>query len=300
MKLYNHLNDFYKEKFGERVLKIPLDAGFTCPNRDGSKSVGGCIFCSSRGSGDRLQNTSIKEQVTSFLDSFKGLKANKFIAYFQNFSNTYADLSILKKKYDEALIDSRIIGLDIATRSDCIDEDICKLLSEYKKKYFVQIELGLQTSNENTKLFINQKNTNIDFINAIKLLRKYDIDVIVHIMVGLPNETHEDIENTIKFLNKIDYQGLKIHSTYIEEGTKIFNLYKENKYIPISYEYYMDELVYIISHINPNVIIHRITGDPYIKTFVSPEWMMHKKKVLNNIEKLLKERELYQGKEFSL
>ncbi len=291
---YNHLNDFYKKKFNERVLKIPLDGGFSCPNRDGSKGVNGCLFCSSRGSGDRLKPLPIKEQVEYWL-SFKKDKANKFIVYFQNYSNTYKSVSELKTIYDSALIDERIVGIDIATRCDCIDEEICKLLATYKNKYYVQVELGLQSASDKTKKEMNQGYTNSNFIESLKLLNKYGIDTVVHIMVGLPNESHKDIVDTVKFLNKLNYQGIKIHSTFIEKDTGLYELYKLGKYNPITYEEYMEELIYIITHINPNIIIHRVTGDPFLKTFEAPEWMIHKKNVLNNIEKMLKDRNLYQG-----
>lgn len=292
---YNHLNDYYKKIFGERTLKIAVDGGFTCPNRDGSKGIGGCIFCSSRGSGDRLASSSVKEQVEAYFSSFKAKKANKFIVYFQNYTNTYKSVDELKQIYDSALIDERIIGLDIATRSDCLDEEKVKLLASYQDKLYVQVELGFQTSNDKTKEFCNQKTTNDDFIKTVSLLNKYNIPVVVHIMVGLPNESHQEIEKTVQFLNKINYQGIKIHSTFIEKDTGLYELYKQTKYSPISYEEYMEELVYIITHINKDVVVHRITGDPYLPNFVAPEWMSHKKKVINHIESILEERDLYQG-----
>lgn len=295
-KAYNHLNDFYKKIFGERVLKIPLDGGFTCPNRDGKKSTGGCIFCSARGSGDRLSKISIEQQVQYFFNSFKAEKANKFIAYFQNYSNTYGSIKELKMKFDSALIDKRIVGLDIATRCDCIDDEICKLLASYKKEnYYVQVELGLQSSNEKTHQKTNQLITNEEFIKAVELLNKYDIPIIIHLMVGLPDENHDDIINSINFINRLNYQGIKIHSTYIEENTVLNSMYQKGEYKPLTYEEYMDELAYILTHINPTVIVHRITGDPFKNTFVAPEWTMHKKNVLNNIDKLLISKNEYQG-----
>lgn len=298
-KLYNHLNDYYKEIFHERVLKIPLDGGFTCPNRDGKKGFGGCIFCSERGSGDRLKNVSIKEQIENFFSSFKADKANKFIAYFQNYTNTYKDVNELKSIYDSALIDNRIVGLDIATRCDCLDEEKVALIASYKDRYYVQVELGLQSSNEDSHKSNNQNITNDEFIKAVALLNKYQINTVIHIMVGLPNETHRDIANTVDFLNKLNYQGLKIHSTYVESGTTLHELYKLNKFTPISYEDYMEEVIYILTHISKDVIIHRLTGDPYVKTFVAPEWMMHKKNVLNKLESIMEDRGLYQGIDFS-
>lgn len=297
-KRYNHLNDYYKKVFGERVLKIPLDGGFSCPNRDGTKGSGGCIFCSARGSGDRLSMMPVEEQVKSYFSSFKAQKARKFIVFFQNFTNTHKPVDELKAIYDSALIHPRIVGIAIATRCDCLDEEKVKLIASYKEKYYVQVELGLQTANDENHRAINQNITNEEFINAVRLLNKYGINVVIHIMVGLPNENHDDIVETIKFLNSLNYQGLKIHSTYIEKDTVLEYLYQKGLYEPISYEYYMNELMYIISNINKDIVIHRITGDPYRKTFVAPEWTLHKKLVLNHIEELMEENDTFQGKDF--
>ena len=296
---YNHLNTYLKNKFGERTLKICIDGGFTCPNRDGKKGYGGCIFCGERGSGEHLKKIDISAQVKNHLESYRGKRANKFIAYFQNFTNTYDSIENLKKKYDLAFVSNKIVGLQIATRPDCINEDILILLSEYAKKYYVCVELGLQTSNDNTGNLINRCYTSQDFTKAVSLLNKYNIDVIAHIMVGLPNETFEDLKNTISFLNKHNIQGIKIHSTYIISNTKLEGLYLNNNYKPISLEYYLNSLTYIITHINPNIIIHRISGDAPKDLLIAPKWNAHKKLVLNGIEKILKENNLYQGMYFN-
>ena len=300
MKTYNHLNEYYKEKFNERTLKICIDASFTCPNRDGKKGKGGCIFCSSSGSGDLLYSSlSIQDQVKNFLISYKGKRANKFIVYFQNFTNTYAPIRELKRKYDEALCDERIVGIDISTRPDAIDEEVCKLLASYKDRYYVAVELGLQTSNEITHHFINQNITNDEFIKAVNLLNKFQIDVIIHIMVGLPQETHQDIINTVKFLNSINYQGLKIHSTYVLKNTILGNMFESGKYVPLSFEEYIDEVIYILLHINENVIIHRITGDPPKDNLLAPSWTTHKKRVLNLVENIFIKNNYKQGMYFN-
>ncbi len=296
---YNHLNTYLKNKFGGRTLKICIDGGFTCPNRDGKKGYGGCIFCGERGSGEHLKKIDISAQVKNHLESYRGKRANKFIAYFQNFTNTYDSIENLKKKYDLAFVSNKIVGLQIATRPDCINEDILILLSEYAKKYYVCVELGLQTSNDNTGNLINRCYTSQDFTKAVSLLNKYNIDVIAHIMVGLPNETFEDLKNTISFLNKHNIQGIKIHSTYIISNTKLEGLYLNNNYKPISLEYYLNSLTYIITHINPNIIIHRISGDAPKDLLIAPKWNAHKKLVLNGIEKILKENNLYQGMYFN-
>ena len=294
---YNKLNRFLKNKFGEKVLKICIDGGFTCPNRDGKKSTYGCIFCSEKGSGEHIKKcNSISEQIENYFKSYKAERANKFIAYFQNYTNTYDSIENLKKKYDNALIDKRIVALAVATRPDCITEDIAKLLSSYSKKYYVWVELGLQTSNEETGKFINRCYTNLDFTNAVKILNKYNIDVVSHIMVGLPNETFEDIKNTVKFINKHNIQGLKIHSTYVVEHTQLYKLYKERSYSPISLEYYLEALCYIITHISPEIVVHRISGDAPKNILVAPSWNFHKKWIMNGFTKKMIDENLWQGK----
>lgn len=294
---YNKLNRFLKNKFGEKVLKICIDGDFTCPNRDGKKSTYGCIFCSEKGSGEHIKKCdSISEQVRNYFKSYKAERANKFIAYFQNYTNTYDSIENLKEKYDSALIDKRIVALAVATRPDCITEDIAKLLSSYSKKYYVWVELGLQTSNEETGKFINRCYINSDFTNAISILNKYNIDIVSHIMVGLPNETFEDIKNTVEFINKHNIQGLKIHSTYVVEHTQLYQLYKEENYSPISLEYYLECLCYIITHISPEVVIHRISGDAPKDILVAPNWNSHKKWIMNGFNKKMIDEDLWQGK----
>lgn len=316
---YKHLNTYLKNKFGERTLKICIDGHFTCPNRDGSCSKNGCIFCSEKGSGEHILRingnrnllnsldknahiesvkSSISKQVENYFNSYKSKRANKFIAYFQNFSNTYDSIENLKEKYNSALIDNRIVGLEVATRPDCINEDIVKLLKTYTQKYYVCVELGLQTSNDSTGKIINRGYSSEDFINAVALLNKYDIDVVSHIMVGLPNEDLTNLKNTVKFLNKHKLQGIKIHSTYVVKNTELEKMYNAGKYTPISLENYLDALVFIITHINPNFIIHRISGDAPKELLVAPEWNLHKKLVLNGLDKIMRERDLWQGMYF--
>lgn len=295
MERYNHLNSYLKNKFGERTLKICIDGNFTCPNRDGTKGYGGCIFCSERGSGDHLNNIDISTQVKNHLESYRGLRANKFIVYFQNFTNTYDSITNLKKKYDSALIDKRIVGIQIATRPDCITEEIVKLIASYKDKYYVCVELGLQTASDKTGILLNRGYSTLDFTKALEILNKYNIDVVTHIMIGLPNETFEDLKNTIDFINTQNIQGIKIHSTYITKDTKLYNMYKNNEYSPISLEDYLEQLTYTITHINPEIIIHRISGDAPKDTLVAPSWNTHKKLVLNGLDKILHEKDLYQG-----
>ena len=293
---YKHLKKYLKEKFGERTLKICIDGNFTCPNRDGSKGFGGCIFCSEKGSGEHIKTTNnITNQVENYFKSYKAKRANKFIAYFQNFTNTYDTLENLKEKYDSALIDNRIIGLEIATRPDCINEDIAKLLKSYTNKYYVCVELGLQTANEKTGDLINRCYSNSDFTQAVNILNKYNIDVVVHIMVGLPNETIEDIKNTVQFINFHNVKGIKIHSCYVIKNTKLEQLYLTGKYVPLTLENYISNCAYILTHLNPNIVIHRVSGDAPKDLLVAPDWNSHKKWIINGLDKFLKENNLCQG-----
>lgn len=296
---YNHLNKFLKNKFGERTLKICIDGGFNCPNRDGSISTGGCIFCGERGSGEHLKYENITKQVTDYFKSYRSERANKFIVYFQNFTNTYDTISNLKDKYDSALIDNRIVGLQIATRPDCINKDICELIKSYSDKYYVCVELGLQTSNDETGKLINRGYSGKQFTDAVALLNKYKIDVVTHLMVGLPGEYFEDIKNSVDFINSHNIQGLKIHSTYVIKDTALANMYFNGIYEPISLEYYLNCLTYIVTHISPDLVIHRISGDSPRDLLIVPEWNLHKKWVLNGFDKILREQNLWQGKYYN-
>lgn len=309
MERYRHLNIYLKEKFGERTLKIPVDGGFTCPNRDGKVGYRGCIFCTQRGSGEHLKLKPIPEQVKEHLESYRGKRANKFIVYFQNFTNTYDSIENLKEKYDSALIDNRIVGIDIATRPDCINEDICKLLQSYTnnsitnensldkkiKSYSLTVELGLQTSSDEIAEIINRGYSLETFTKAVKLLNKYKIDVVVHIMIGLPNETDEDIECTVKYINSLNVQGIKIHSTYVAKNTVLEKWYKEGKYTPLTLDEYLDKLLYVITHLRKDIIIHRISGDSPKDLIVAPSWNIHKKWVLNGFDKIMREQDRFQG-----
>ena len=292
---YLKFSNWLKDKFGERVLKICVDGGFTCPNRDGKCGVGGCIFCSEKGSGEHIKNLNITEQVLSHLNSYRGKRANKFIVYFQNFSNTYDSVENLKIKYDQALVSDKIIALSVATRPDCINEEIVKLLSSYAKKYYVYVELGLQTVNEEVAQFCNRGYSNQQFTQSVELLNKYNIPVVAHIMVGLPNEKQDDIEKIVNFINNHNIQGVKIHSTYVVKNTKLHNLYLAGEYEPLKFEDYIKNVIYIITHLKQDIVIHRISGDAPKDILVVPEWNMHKKRILNCVFKTLNDKNLYQG-----
>ena len=297
LKRYNHLNEYLKNKFDERTLKICVDGGFTCPNRDGTLGRGGCIYCSQKGSGELINcNSSITDQVKHYFTTYRAQRANKFIVYFQNFTNTYDTIENLKQKYDSALIDDRIVGLSIGTRPDCINEDVAKLLKSYTDKYYVCVELGLQTSNDKIGNLINRCYTSSQFTQAVEILNKYNIDVIAHIMVGLPTETKQDIMNTVNFVNSHKLQGIKIHSTYVVENTKLADMYKKGEYKALDLDDYIETLIDIITHLNPNFIIHRISGDAPKNILVAPYWNAHKMWILHGFEKRFYARDLWQGK----
>lgn len=300
MERYKHLNEYYKEKFGERTLKICVDGGFTCPNRDGKKGYGGCIYCSENGSGELINNCGdITNQVKHYFTTYRAERANKFIVYFQNFTNTYDTIENLKIKYDAALVDDRIVGISVGTRPDCISEEVAKLLKSYTEKYYVCVELGLQTCNEKIGNIINRCYTSKDFTKAVEILNKYNIDVIAHIMVGLPEETKQDIENTVNFINSHKIQGIKIHSTYVVENTKLAQMYKNGEYKALDLDDYIETLIDIITHLRPDIIIHRISGDAPKNILVAPYWNKHKMWILHGFEKRMRARDLWQGKFYS-
>lgn len=293
---YNNAREYFKHKYGERVLKICIDGGFTCPNRDGTKGLGGCIFCGERGSGEKLCSTSVKAQIENYFNSYKACRANKFIVYFQNFSGTYENPDKLLQIYKSALIDKRIVAINIGTRPDCIDAKIIDVLKEVNQLTDLTIELGLQTSNEDIGKIINRKYTNDDFTNAVRLLNEANIDVVAHIMIGLPNETHEDVMNTIKFINSHKLLGVKLHSTYVIEGTVLAQMYKTGLYTPILQNYYIEVLADAINHLNNQLIIFRIVADAPKNLFLAPEWNLHKKITLNKINDYFTTNDVYQGK----
>lgn len=300
MERYRHLNEYYKEKFGERTLKICVDGGFTCPNRDGTKGYGGCIYCSERGSGELINNCGdIEKQVKHYFTTYRAERANKFIVYFQNFTNTYDTIENLKKKYDSALIDDRIVGISIGTRPDCITEEIAKLLKSYTNKYYVCVELGLQTSNDKIGELINRGYTSKQFTEAVNILNKYNINVVAHIMVGLPTETKQDIEDTVNFINDHKLEGVKIHSTYVVENTKLADMYKNGEYKALDLDDYIETLIDIMTHLKPELIIHRISGDAPKDILLAPSWNKHKMWILHGFEKRFRARDLWQGKYYT-
>ncbi len=291
-KRYHMLNYFFKNKFGCKVFKVSLNGNFSCPN---FKNNQGCIFCKA-GSGNNLENKSLEEQfeiVKIPLD--KKWPNSKYIAYFQANSNTYAPLDVLKEKYERALKIPNVIGLDIATRSDCLKEEVLDYLSELNQRTFLMVEIGLQSKHEETLKLINRGHDLQNFEEAIKKLKARGIMVIVHIINGLPYETKEMMIETVKYLNKLEIDGIKIHMLYIPKDTKIAKMYAKEKFHLLTKEEYIDIVCQQLEYLNENIVIMRITGDPLVEDLIEPKWLIKKFGVLNDIDKEMKKRDIYQG-----
>jgi len=297
-KRYHTLDYYYKKKFNSKVFKVSLNAGFTCPNIDGKNGNGGCIYCSKLGSGEYAGDIE-KDLITQFNEVkdilLKKWSTAKYIGYFQAHTNTYAPVSILKEKYETILAQENVIGLNIATRSDAITDECIEYLEELNKKTYLTIELGLQTTNEKTSKLINRCHTLENFENMVKKLRERNIDVVVHIINGLPYETKEDMINTVKYLNNLDIQGLKIHMLSILKDTPLEKLYEREKFKLLTKEEYIDIVITQLEYLRPEIVIHRITGDPKIDDLVEPNWLVKKFCVLNDIDKEMVKRDTYQG-----
>ena len=298
-KRYHTLDYYYKEKFHSKVFKISLNAGFSCPNLDGTVGFGGCIYCSKTGSGEfaGCKEDSLKQQFDNIKKiMLKKWPSGKFIGYFQARTNTYADVNILKKLYETVLSFDNVIGLNIATRPDSISEECLDYLTELNKKTYLTIELGLQTTNEKTAKLINRCHTLECFESMVKKLRERNIDVVVHIINGLPYETKEDMLNTVKYLNTLDIQGIKIHMLSILKDTPLEKLYQQKKIKVLNKEEYIDIVIEQLELLRPEIVIHRITGDPKVEDLIEPNWLIKKFCVLNDIDKEMVRRQSYQGK----
>lgn len=297
-KRYHTLDYYYKQKYGCKIAKISLNGGFTCPNRDGTKGVGGCIFCSSSGSGEYAgkKEKSITQQFNDIkIVMDKKWPNTKYIAYFQANTNTYADVKILKKKYEEAISLPNVVGLNIATRCDAITDECLDYLDELNKKTDLVVELGLQTIHEKTSKLINRGHTLKEFVDMVEKLKARKIDIVVHIINGLPYETKKDMLKTIKFVNSLDIQGIKIHMLHILKHTKLQKLYEKEQFHILSKEEYIDIVCDQLELLNEKIVINRITGDPKIDDLVEPNWLIKKFCVLNDIDKEMKRRGSYQG-----
>ncbi|MDO5718344.1 MAG: TIGR01212 family radical SAM protein [Tissierellia bacterium] len=300
MSRYLSFHEYFYNLFNRKILKLPIDAGFTCPNRDGKISSRGCLFCSERGAGDFTSSSDldIKTQMKIQRDRLKrkwpdGLN----IAYFQNYTSTYKSFDELRDIYYEALSFEDTVGLAIATRADCIDSEIMHLLKELNEKTFLWVELGMQTVNDDTIRLINRGYEHEIFDSTVKILKENNIRTLAHIIFGLPGEEEEDMMNSIEYVNKMELFGVKIHNLYIQEDAEIANYL--NKIKLLTKEEYVDLCVKAIANLNPEIVIHRLTGDPDRKKLLEPKWVCNKLGVISSINKKLKDDNITQGINFA-
>lgn len=297
-KRYHTLNYHLKKKFNAKVFKVSLNAGFSCPNMDGTVGYGGCIYCSKTGSGEFGGNIN-DDLVTQFYDIKNKMSRkwpdSKYIAYFQARTNTYAPVSVLKEKYESVLNIDNVVGLFIATRCDAISDSVLDYLEELNKRTYLVVELGLQTIHESTSKLINRCHSLEQFDEMVKKLRDRNIEVVVHIINGLPYESKEMMLDTVRHLNKLGIDGIKIHMLNIVRDTPLEVMYERNKFHILSKEEYIDIVVSQLEILDPSVVIHRITSDPDPKTLVGPDWLVKKFCVLNDIDKEMVKRDTYQG-----
>lgn len=298
-KHYNTLNNYYLHKYNQKVIKIALNGGFTCPNIDGTVAVGGCTFCSYLGSGDFAGNRA--KPLKAQFEEIKALMNKKwkdglYIAYFQANTNTHAPLARLKELYEEAItLDPRLVMLSIATRPDCLPDDVVCYLGELNQRMPVQVELGLQTIHQATSDLINRAHDLACFDDAVKRLREKKIEVVVHIINGLPFETKEMMIETVKHLNALDVQGIKIHMLHLMEKTKMGRQYLKQSWPLLTLEDYVDVTVEQLLWLRKDIIVHRLTGDSPASMLIAPTWTKKKFVVTNEIDKKLRRLNLYQG-----
>lgn len=302
-KHYNTLTEYYLNKYNSKVAKIALNANFTCPNRDGTKGYGGCTYCSKLGSGDTAGDVtlSLTEQYNQIKTIIlKKWKTAQFIPYLQAYSNTYAPLRTLKDIYESILrVDpEHIVEFSIATRADCFTKEIYDYLEELNRKIPLTIELGLQSSNEETGKRIHRQLTNDEFITCVKELHKRNIQVVVHIINGLPEETKEDMLKTIDFINDLDVEGIKIHSLLLLKHTLLYEEYLKKPFPILSLEEYVEIVTQQIAKLKPSILIHRLSADGVLEDLVEPKWAIKKLVVMNEIDKHLRKWNIYQGDNF--
>lgn len=297
-KRYHTLDYELKKIFGEKAIKLSIDGNFTCPNRDGTIGYNGCIFCSDRGSGDFTERgKSIRSQIVEqkqFMS--KKWKSNTYIAYFQNYTNTYDTVDNLRKKFYEALSCENIKGIAIATRPDCISDEIAALLSELNETTFLWVELGLQSIYDKTAEFIRRGYSLDAFINSVEILKSNKIKTVVHLIMGLPGETTSQMLNSVKYISPLNVWGLKIHMLHIIKNTDLALYYKENPFRLLTHEEYVNLICDSLELLNKDIVVHRLTGDGKKTDLIEPIWTLNKLKVLSDIDKTLKNRGSFQGR----
>lgn len=289
---YLSFNKYLKDKFGQKVYKISLDGGFTCPNRDGKAGTRGCIFCSKGGSGDFAESRemSITEQIESGKKKVeKKIKSGKYIAYFQAFTNTYAPVEILRQKYEEAINHHDIVALSIATRPDCLGDDVLRLLDEMNKIKPVFVELGLQTIHQKSAKYIRRGYDLSVYDKAVRDLKKIGVNVVVHVILGLPNESENDMLETVKYVCESGANGIKLQLLHVIDGTDLAKDYEKGLFKTLEFDEYVNLIVKCVKIIPKDIVIHRLTGDGAKKDLIAPLWSADKKRVLNAINKELRE-----------
>ena len=289
---YLSFNKYLKDKFGQKVYKISLDGGFTCPNRDGKTGTRGCIFCSKGGSGDFAESRemSITEQIESGKKRVeKKIKSGKYIAYFQAFTNTYAPVEILRQKYEEAINHPDIVALSIATRPDCLGDDVLRLLDEMNKIKPVFVELGLQTIHQKSAKYIRRGYDLSVYDKAVRDLKKIGVNVVVHVILGLPNESENDMLETVKYVCESGANGIKLQLLHVIDGTDLAKDYENGLFKTLEFDEYVNLIVKCVKIIPKDIVIHRLTGDGAKKDLIAPLWSADKKRVLNAINKALSE-----------
>ena len=287
---YLSFNKYLKDKFGQKVYKISLDGGFTCPNRDGKTGTRGCIFCSKGGSGDFAESRemSITEQIESGKKKVeKKIKSGKYIAYFQAFTNTYAPVEILRQKYEEAINHPDIVALSIATRPDCLGDDVLRLLDEMNKIKPVFVELGLQTIHQKSAKYIRRGYDLSVYDKAVRDLKKIGVNVVVHVILGLPNESENDMLETVKYVCESGANGIKLQLLHVINGTDLAKDYEKGLFKTLEFDEYVNLIVKCVKIIPKDIVIHRLTGDGAKKDLIAPLWSADKKRVLNAINKAL-------------
>ena len=300
MERYYSYSRFIKEYFGEKLYKICIDSGFTCPNRDGTLATGGCIFCSEGGSGEFTENASlsVSEQIhLGKSQTSRKYQGEHYIAYFQAFTNTYAPVEYLEKIFTEALSHPGIAALSIGTRPDCLGKDVVTLLSRLNRQKPVWVELGLQTIHEKTAAYIRRGYPLSCFEDAVKRLRSEDIEVIVHTILGLPGESTQDILNTMEYLNHQDIQGIKLQLLHVLRGTDLASDYEKGLFCTYERDEYISLVISCLEHLRPDMVIHRITGDGPKDLLIAPLWASRKREVLNLLHHQMKENHNYQGRQ---
>jgi len=298
---YYSFNQYLKEKFGERVQKVTLDAGLGCPNRDGTKGWGGCIYCDQFGSGTgaREKYPDLKSQAHAVTERLaKRYKARKFIAYLQSFTNTYAPVETLRSLYDEAVQLPNVVGLAVGTRADCITSEVLELLSQYTPRLMVWLELGLQSVHDETLRTINRGHTYQDFLEGYRLAREHPLLICLHVIIGLPGEQRDHILTTAKQVAQLKPDGLKIHVLYITKGTQIEKLFREGTYTPLKQQEFVELTCDFLEVLPHDVVIQRLTGDPRHKELVAPDWTLRKQETLKLIHEELEKRGSYQGSKY--